>query len=147
MARNITETTKAQVRDRANGLCEYCQAVEKWQFVQFTIDHVLPKSQGGTDNLDNLALACFHCNRQKYTKSTAIDPETRIETSLFNPRSDRWQDHFIWSNDKLKLLGTTPTGRATVKALDCLNPQKTYITQVATYCNKKKMLLQRTITE
>ena len=33
MARNFTETIKAQVRDRANGLCEYCHAVEKWQFV------------------------------------------------------------------------------------------------------------------
>jgi hypothetical protein len=119
MARNLSETIKDQVRDRANGLCEYCHAVEKWQFVQFTIDHVLPKSQGGTDNLDNLALACFHCNRQKYVKSTAIDPETKIETPLFNPRSDRWQDHFVWSNDKLKLLGTTPIGRATVNALNC----------------------------
>ena len=54
-----------------------------------------------------------------YTKNTAIDPETKIETPLFNPRSDRWQDHFVWSNDKLRLLGTTPTGRATVNALDC----------------------------
>lgn len=33
MARNLTEALKAQVRDRANGLCEYCHAVEKWQFI------------------------------------------------------------------------------------------------------------------
>ncbi len=78
MARNISETLKSQVRQRANGLCEYCHAIEKWQFVQFTIDHVMPVSQGGSNNLQNLALACFHCNRKKYVKSSAIDPETGI---------------------------------------------------------------------
>ncbi|CAN1209907.1 HNH nuclease domain-containing protein [Tumidithrix helvetica PCC 7403] len=119
MARNLPETLKAQIRQRAEGLCEYCHAVEKWQFVCFTIDHILPKSQGGTDSLDNLALACFHCNRKKYTKNSAIDPDTGIETALFNPRRDRWQDHFAWANDKLYLLGITPTGRATVNALEC----------------------------
>ena len=72
MARNFTETIKAQVRDRANGLCEYCHAVEKWQFVQFTIDHVLPKSQGGTDNLDNLALASIAIARSTQKVLPAI---------------------------------------------------------------------------
>ncbi|NJL91914.1 MAG: HNH endonuclease [Coleofasciculaceae cyanobacterium SM2_1_6] len=119
MVRNLSEIIKSQVRERANGLCEYCHAIEKWQFVQFTIDHILPISQGGTDELDNLALACFHCNRQKYTKTSAFDPETGIETALFNPRCDRWQDHFVWSNDKLQLVGISSIGRATVNALGC----------------------------
>jgi len=119
MARNIPETLKAQIRQRANGLCEYCHAIEKWQFVQFTIDHIVPISQGGSNDLENLALACFHCNRKKYVKSSAIDPETGIETALFNPRRDRWQDHFVWSSDKLQILGITPTGRSTVNALEC----------------------------
>lgn len=119
MASSLSEPIKSQVRERANGLCEYCHAIEKWQFVQFTIDHILPIFQGGTVELDNLALACFHCNRKKYTNISAFDPDTGIETALFNPRCDQWQDHFIWSNNKLQLVGISSIGRTTVNALDC----------------------------
>jgi hypothetical protein len=119
MARNLSEAIKDQIRQRANGLCEYCHAIEEWQYVRFTIDHIQPRSQGGSDDLKNLALACFHCNRKKYDKNSAIDPETGIESQLFNPRYDCWDEHFIWSSDRLRLLGLTPIGRATVLALEC----------------------------
>lgn len=29
---------KAQVRIRAQGLCEYCHAAEQWQYVEFTVE-------------------------------------------------------------------------------------------------------------
>lgn len=29
-----------------------------------------------------------------------------------------WQAHFIWSDDYLEIIGISPTGRATVKALN-----------------------------
>ena len=67
--------------------------------------------------LDNLALACFHCNRKKSDKTIAIDLETGTEIPLFNPRQEHWQEHFIWSSDGLLIVGLTPTGRATVVAL------------------------------
>ena len=119
MARNLSEAIKDQIRQRANGLCEYCHAIEEWQYVRFTIDHIQPRSQGGSNDLNNLALACFHCNRKKYDKNSAIDPKTGIESQLFNPRYDRWDEHFIWSSDRLRLLGLNPIGRATVLALEC----------------------------
>jgi len=34
-----------QIRKRANDLCEYCHTSEKWQYVKFTIDHVIPLIQ------------------------------------------------------------------------------------------------------
>jgi hypothetical protein len=36
---------------------------------------------------------------------------------LFHPRRDRWADHFAWTDDGTRILGLTPTGRATVEAL------------------------------
>ena len=72
----ISETIKNQVRQQANDLCEYCHASEKWQYVLFTVDHVIPLSQGGTNDLENLALACFYCNRQKSNKTQGTDLET-----------------------------------------------------------------------
>ena len=115
--RYINEAARNQVRRRANHLCEYCHASEKWQYVKFTVDHVIPLDRGGTSFLDNLALACFHCNRRKSNKIIAIDPQSELQVPLFNPRSNIWKEDFIWSADRLYLIGLTPIGRATVTAL------------------------------
>ena len=77
--RKIPEEIQDKVRKRANYLCEYCHASEKWQYVRFTIDHVIPLTLGGSDTLDNLALACFHCNRRKSDKLNVLDPQTGEE--------------------------------------------------------------------
>ncbi|WP_341525881.1 HNH endonuclease signature motif containing protein [Nostoc sp. UHCC 0302] len=113
----ISESVQKQVRQRANQLCEYCHASEQWQYVQFTVDHIIPLSLGGTDNLENLALACFHCNHRKTNRLTATDPESGEEVLLFNPRQHSWREHFIWSADGLLIVGLTPIGQATVTAL------------------------------
>ncbi len=33
-----------------------------------TLEHVWPQAQGGTDDVDNLAVACARCNREKGTR-------------------------------------------------------------------------------
>ncbi len=106
------------VRQRAGGLCEYCHTSERWQYVPFTIDHVVPLSKGGTDDPDNLALSCFHCNRRKANRMMVVDPVSGKEVSIYNPREDDWRKHFAWSNDGLRIVGITAAGRATVVALD-----------------------------
>jgi hypothetical protein len=40
---------------------------------------------------------------------------------LYDPRRQAWQEHFRWADDRQTLLGLTPTGRATVVALDLNN--------------------------
>jgi hypothetical protein len=118
MSRNkISERIQQQVRNRANYLCEFCHANEQWQYVRFTVDHVIPVSLGGSDNLDKLTLACFHCNRRKTNHVTAIDPKSQTEVPLFNPRQDSWQEHFTWSVDGLSIVGRSAIGSATVTAL------------------------------
>jgi HNH endonuclease len=113
----ISESVQAQVRQRAVYLCEYCHASEQWQYVRFTVDHVMPLSLGGVDDLENLALACFHCNRRKTNRLTAIDPQSNEETPLFNPRQQVWHEHFILSADGLLILALTTVGRATIATL------------------------------
>jgi len=118
LRRKITPEIQLQIRERANYLCEYCHTAEQWQYVRFTIDHVTPPDQGGSDDPDNLALACFHCNRRQSNKLTGVDPDSGLDALLFNPRQSAWSDHFIWSLDGLAVIGLTPTGRATVIALE-----------------------------
>lgn len=125
--RKLPREIQLLVRQRAGHLCEYCHTAELWQYVQFTIDHVTPIYRGGEDNPDNLTLACFHCNRRKSDKLTAADPETGDEVALFDPRRDRWRDHFIWSADTLTIIGLTPVWRATVVLLALNRERVKYI--------------------
>jgi HNH endonuclease len=119
MPRNkVSDLVKRQVCRRADHLCEYCHASEKWQYVQFTVDHVVPLDLRGTDDLENLALACFHCNRRKRNRIKGIDPEFGQEVELFNPRLSFWAKHFVWSENCLLIVGISPIGKATVAALN-----------------------------
>ena len=45
------------------GLCAGCRG--DFPFKLFEVDHMVPRSRGGTDHLDNLQLLCGHCNRVK----------------------------------------------------------------------------------
>lgn len=128
--RKIPANTQAQVRQQANQLCEYCHTNESWQYVSFTIDHIIPLVEGGSDTVDNLALACFHCNRRKAAKQSALDPETETVVPLFNPRLDEWSVHFKWSIDGLYILPQTAIGRATA-ALLLLNRERVVLIRAA----------------
>jgi hypothetical protein len=99
-------------------LCEYCHSPEKSSSDIFTIEHLIPRSLGGSDELDNLALACRRCNERRYNFTTGIDPDTEEETAIFNPRLQQWSEHFTWIDKGLKILGTTATGRSTCSRLD-----------------------------
>lgn len=111
---------KARIRRRANFLCEYCRSPEGFAPSTFSIEHIVPGARGGGDDLENLALSCQSCNGHKYAKTEAPDPRSGKIVPLFHPRRQRWEEHFAWSADFTKILGKTPTGRATIDAL-CLN--------------------------
>ncbi len=55
--------------------------------------------------------------RHKYAKTEAPDPVTGKSVPLFHPRRQQWTNHFAWSKDYTLVIGQTPTGRATVEAL------------------------------
>ena len=101
---------------RAENRCEYCQLSQKGQEATFHVDHIIPIASGGETTAENLALACVSCSLRKGAKEWAIDPETKREVKLFHPRTDDWNEHFVWS--KTILNGVTAKGRATVKLLN-----------------------------
>ena len=51
------------------GVCNGCRIV--FPFRNFTVDHVVPRSRGGTDHVDNLQLLCAACNSLKGNRSQA----------------------------------------------------------------------------
>lgn len=108
---------KQFVIERANGCCEYCRSQARFATQPFSIEHILPRSQGGNNTLDNLALACQGCNNHKYTKTQGLDPVSGRKMPLFHPRKNAWKDHFNWNHDYTIIIGLTPIGRATVNTL------------------------------
>jgi hypothetical protein len=102
---------------RAHGCCEYCLSQMRYSSHSFAVEHITPRKRGGKTSASNLALACQGCNEHKHAKVKARDPLTGKQVSLFHPRRQRWAEHFIWSADELEIMGLTPTGRATVIAL------------------------------
>jgi HNH endonuclease len=115
---SISEATKQSVRERAEYLCEYCHSIELLSANRFTIDHIVPRSLGGSDNIDNLALACRRCNERRYNFVAGIDPETQEIVPIFNPRQQQWAEHFVWTLDGTVIRGSTPIGRATCIRFD-----------------------------
>jgi 5-methylcytosine-specific restriction endonuclease McrA len=114
---SIPHSLRQQVIQTANYRCEYCRTSSKLTGTPLVMEHILPRSLGGSDERDNLAAACYRCNEFKGAKTAALDPETGQVVPLFNPRIDLWQAHFAWGNGGTHLIGMTPTGRASVVAL------------------------------
>jgi 5-methylcytosine-specific restriction endonuclease McrA len=86
------------------------------------IDHLIPESLGGLTEEVNLWLACSLCNDHKAGRIAAPDPITGETVRLFNPRQQSWNAHFRWTEQADRIVGRTPTGRATVVALNLNRP-------------------------
>jgi hypothetical protein len=110
-----------RVRRQAGDRCGYCQSAQRYVFGPLEIDHLLPTARGGTDDEENLWLACRLCNGYKSDHTHGRDAVTGEEVRLFNPRLQRWADHFAWSADGTQMRGLTPCGRATVLVLQLNN--------------------------
>lgn len=120
----------AQVRRRAGNRCEYCRMSQSLQGATFHIEHIVPRALGGATNMANLALACPGCNLHKADRVTAQDPDTDAVVPLFHPRKHLWDTHFEWSHTKV--IGKTPTGRATLAALQLNRPRRLLIRKAET---------------
>ncbi|HEX3131436.1 MAG TPA: HNH endonuclease signature motif containing protein, partial [Thermoanaerobaculia bacterium] len=102
---------------RANRICEYCLIHEEDTFFGCEVDHVISQKHGGPTEEDNLALACLICNRNKGSDIASLSPKTRELVRLFNPRTDRWLEHFAFAQDGFTIEALTPIGEATVRIL------------------------------
>jgi len=105
---------RQDVIGRADGKCEYCHKPQV-SFFPHEIDHIIAQKHGGSTTFDNLALACFECNRYKGSDIASIDPDTGQVTRLFNPRIQVWEEHFRFQRGEI--IALSPEGRVTVLLL------------------------------
>jgi len=104
------------VRRRAEARCECCRLPQSAQpFVTFHIEHIIAKQHGGSDDPENLCVACQRCNFHKGPNLAGVHPVTGNVERLFDPRRQEWAEHFELRGPVV--LGRTPGGRATVAVL------------------------------
>ncbi|MCP9495694.1 MAG: HNH endonuclease [Pyrinomonadaceae bacterium MAG19_C2-C3] len=63
-------------------------------YFRFQVEHIISRKHGGSSELENLALACVFCNRYKGSDIASLIPETGELVRFYNPRTDRWHEHF-----------------------------------------------------
>ena len=115
MANEVTEELRAVVAQRAGRRCEYCLIGEHDTGFPHQVDHIVSRKHGGLSTLENLALACVLCNRYKGSDLASLDSETGELFRLFDPRQDRWADHFLLRGPVIEPVSAI--GRVTVRLL------------------------------
>ena len=128
MADHFSDFIRELVRRRASQRCEYCLIHEYTQAAAFHIDHCIPINKGGAAEVNNLALACPHCDRQKWDSTHGRDLISNQNAPIFRPRIESWNNHFCFEG--FVVVGISPTGRVTVELLKLNHPPKVRIRQI-----------------
>ena len=118
----ISGALRQRVAAAAYFRCGYCLTSQRIIGPLLEIDHIVPEARGGTSDEENLWLARPICNSHKADRQEAVDPESQVAVPLFNPRAERWDEHFEWVEAGAIIRGKTPKGRATVTALQMNHP-------------------------
>ena len=125
----VSASLRRTVCDRANGCCEYCLILEILALSSHQVDHIIAEKHRGETVESNLALYCSLCNKNKGSDIASIDPETGEVVRLYNPRKDRWADHFQLQTESGTIEPLSAIGRVTVCLLqvnrvECLTERK-----------------------
>jgi hypothetical protein len=76
---SVTNRARFAVLKRDGFACRYCGATSP--DARLSIDHVIPRSGGGSDTEDNLVAACYACNIGKMTRDAVPPPALRSAAS------------------------------------------------------------------
>ena len=115
MSSHISSAIRHEVAARAQYVCEYCLISEGDSYFAHQVEHIIGLKHDGSSDLENLALACVFCNRNKGSDVASVVPGTSVIVRFFNPRTDIWTDHFRL--DGVSITSLTEIGEATVRIL------------------------------
>jgi hypothetical protein len=113
VSRYVSVELRQLVKERAAERCEYCRFPQAAALMPLEVEHIVAEKHGGKTAADNLALACFFCNRYKGSDLGSLDPETGQLTLFFHPRQQQWADHFRIA--AAQIVPLTAEARVTVR--------------------------------
>ena len=74
---SISDAQRSRARERAGSCCEYCRLAQSGRLYRFHVDHIIATKHGGSDEDDNLCLACYKCNGYKGSNIAALESNDR----------------------------------------------------------------------
>jgi len=94
--------TRRAVLARDSYTCQYCG----WESAGLTVDHVIPRSRGGSSHWDNIVAACAPCNRKKGSRlpteasmplrASPKPPGPTVFIRIASPRvPDAWEQYLL----------------------------------------------------
>jgi hypothetical protein len=114
---------RRQIIDRSGGCCEYCLLSQNDVKFSFHFEHIIAEKHKGPTMLNNLCLSCPTCNSYKGSDISSVDWDFSDNIiPLFNPRRQRWSDHFQLMGANIEPL--TAEGRVTVFLLRLNEPER-----------------------
>ena len=118
----ISRKLRGTVAKRALDSCEYCLIPSLFGLaVPYHIDHIISRKHEGSTTFGNLAFSCQTCNLNKGSDLATYLHDIEEVIRLYNPRRDRWHDHFnLEQNGSLQPF--TKIGKATIKLLELNHP-------------------------
>jgi len=125
----IVSRLREAVRQRALRRCEYCQLPESVALSPFHIEHIISLKHHGATDASNLAWSCLQCNLSKGSDVAGYDSVTNQLTALFNPRQQRWEEHFEMRG--AIIFGLTAEGQVTADVLQLNIPEQIAIRKAA----------------
>lgn len=88
----ISKKLRFDIFKRDGFKCQYCGSVPP--IVVLEVDHIIPVSKKGTDEVDNLITSCFDCNRGKSNRELSMMPQTTIEkTEQLKEKEEQYQEY------------------------------------------------------
>lgn len=118
----VPASIRREARQRAGGRCEYCRHPEGLAGVRFEAEHIIPAKLQGAAVTENVAWACFQCNRFKGASVAGYDREGGDVIRLFNPRRDAWDEHFTMADGAI--WPVTSIARMTIEVLRLNDPRR-----------------------
>jgi len=115
MSNYVSAEIRLAVIERAGNICEYCLIAEEDSYYRHQIEHIISLKHGGSSEMENLALSCVFCNRNKGSDIASVITGSSSLTRFYNPRTDAWAEHFRL--DGAIISGLSDIGEATLRIL------------------------------
>lgn len=72
-SRELTPDLRRRVREASHDRCGYCLSPHQYVMGKLEVEHIVPRSQGGSEDESNLWLSCSLCDRFKGIQVNAAD--------------------------------------------------------------------------
>ena len=117
--KNLSKSVRFEVFKRDSFKCQYCG--KSAPDVVLEVDHIIPVSKGGDNDISNLITACFDCNRGKRDKKLTDKQSAKLqkeELDKLNARREQIEMIAEWRKELLNL-----TNDAIDKIIEIINQE------------------------